>query len=152
MNDKYIKKGLLLSNNGKRMKRSDMRKHVFLMLFRKEFHDTSELELQDKLYFEDFENLQVLESDRDVISARVADIREHLDNIDSRISEISEGWTIDRLGKVELTILRLAVYEIVYDNDIPISVAINEAVELSKEFGGDSSPAFINAVLAKVEA
>ena len=53
------------------------------------------------------------------------------------------------MGKVDLTILRLAVYEIVYDEEIPTSVAINEAVELAKKFGQDSSPAFINGVLAK---
>ena len=53
------------------------------------------------------------------------------------------------MGKVDLTILRLAVYEIMYDEDIPTSVAINEAVELVKKFGQDSSPSFVNGVLAK---
>ena len=56
---------------------------------------------------------------------------------------------LDRMGKVDLTLIRLAVYEIKYDDDIPTGVAINEAVELAKKFGQDSSPAFINGVLAK---
>ena len=54
------------------------------------------------------------------------------------------------MGKVELTILRLALYEIKYDDDVPEKVAINEAVELAKKFGGDDSPAFINGILAKL--
>ena len=54
------------------------------------------------------------------------------------------------MGKVELTLLRLAVYEMKYDDDIPVGVAINEAVELAKTFGGDGSPAFINGILAKL--
>ena len=61
----------------------------------------------------------------------------------------AEGWQTKRMGKVDLTILRLAVYEIKYDEDIPTGVAINEAVELAKKFGQDSSPAFVNGVLAK---
>lgn len=54
------------------------------------------------------------------------------------------------MGKVELTILRLAVYELLYDDDIPANVAINEAVELAKVYGGDTSPAFVNGILAKL--
>jgi N utilization substance protein B len=60
------------------------------------------------------------------------------------------GWKLNRLGKTDLSILRLAVYEICYDESIPEKVAINEAVELAKRYGGDSSSAFINGVLAKI--
>ena len=56
----------------------------------------------------------------------------------------------ERMGKVDLTIIRLAVYEMKYDDDIPVSVAINEAVELAKRYGSENSPAFINGVLAKM--
>ena len=76
-------------------------------------------------------------------------IYEFPDEIEKRISEVSKGWTIDRIGKVELAILRLAVYEIVYDDNIPTSVAINEAVELSKKFGPQDSYAFVNGILAR---
>ena len=65
------------------------------------------------------------------------------------MNEKVQGWDTGRMGKVDLTILRLAVYEIVFDEEIPTSVAINEAVELAKKFGQDSSPAFVNGVLAK---
>ena len=75
---------------------------------------------------------------------------EKLPEIDAMLEKVSRGWKLSRMGKVELTILRLAVYEMRFDEDIPEKVAINEAVELSKKFGGDDSPAFINGVLAKL--
>jgi N utilization substance protein B len=61
-----------------------------------------------------------------------------------------EGWTLERVGKVELTILRLAVYEIKYDESVPDTVAINEAVELSKKYGQEDAGSFVNGILAKV--
>ena len=70
--------------------------------------------------------------------------------IDKKLESVSEGWKLERMGKVELTILRLAVYELLYDDDIPANVAINEAVELAKVYGGDTSPAFVNGILAKL--
>ena len=54
------------------------------------------------------------------------------------------------MGKTDLTILRLAVYEMEYDEDVPVGVAVNEAVELSKKFGGDESPIFVNGILGKI--
>ena len=62
----------------------------------------------------------------------------------------SKGWKVDRLGKTELAILRLAAYEILKDDDIPKSVAINEAVELAKMYSSDEAPRFINGILAKL--
>ena len=77
-------------------------------------------------------------------------IREKMAEIDKTIDEKSTGWKTSRMGKVELTILRLAVYEMLFDEDVPVTVAINEAVEIAKKFGGDDTPAFVNGVLAKV--
>ena len=65
------------------------------------------------------------------------------------INKETKGWETGRMGKVDLTLIRLAVYEMKYDDDIPTGVAINEAVELAKKFGQDNSPSFINGVLAK---
>ena len=73
-----------------------------------------------------------------------------LEEIDKIINESSKGWKTTRMGKVDLTLIRLAVYEIKYEEDIPTGVAINEAVELAKKYGTDDSPAFINGVLAKI--
>ena len=66
------------------------------------------------------------------------------------LNEASKGWKVNRMSKVDLAIMRLAVYEMKMDEDIPVKVAINEAVELAKKFGGDDSPAFVNGVLAKL--
>ena len=66
------------------------------------------------------------------------------------INSVSKSWPTSRLGKAELTIMRLAVYEIKFDEDIPTNVAINEAVELAKKYGADNAPSFINGVLAQL--
>ena len=76
-------------------------------------------------------------------------VAEVLHAIDSKLSEKTEGWSLERIGKVELAILRLAVYELLYDAAVPEAVAINEAVELAKRFGQEGAPSFVNGVLAK---
>ncbi|GHT80373.1 N utilization substance protein B [Actinomycetota bacterium] len=81
----------------------------------------------------------------------IAGIAEHLDEIDSLIDSISENWSIERMPLVDRGILRLAVYEIKYENSVPVGVSINEAIELARDFGGaDDSSKFINGVLGKV--
>ena len=69
--------------------------------------------------------------------------------IDAQLSGKMKGWTIERIGKVELALLRLGIYELEYDDDIPDGVAIAEAVELAKKFGSENSGSFVNGVLAK---
>ena len=63
---------------------------------------------------------------------------------------MAKGWKTDRMGKSELAIIRLAVYEMLYDETVPVKVAINEAVDLARKYGGDESPAFVNGILAKL--
>jgi len=128
--------------------RREIRKHIFLMLFRKEFHDNKDLMEQMEIYLSEIDRPTVEEYA--YITSRFKAILEKLDEIDGKISDVASGWTLNRIGKVELTILRLAVYEMLYDDEIPIKVAINEAVELAKEFGGDETPGFINGILAKL--
>ncbi len=125
------------------MTRRQIREHIFLMLFRKEFYSTDELNEQMKIYLEEMEENSYLEE-------RFQGILSKLNEVDEILSEISSGWKLDRLGKVELTILRLGIYEMRFDDEIPVKVAINEAVELSKKFGGDDTPGFVNGVLAKI--
>ena len=72
------------------------------------------------------------------------------EELDKLIQEHSQHWKINRIAKVELTILRLALYEILHMQDIPLRVALNEAVELSKEFGDENSPSFVNGILDAV--
>ena len=77
----------------------------------------------------------------------LAGIAEHSEEIDSLIAELAIGWSIDRMPKVDLSILRIAIYEMLYRDDIPDSVSINEAVELAKRFGGERSSGYINGML-----
>ncbi|WOO36190.1 transcription antitermination factor NusB [Anaerocolumna sp. AGMB13020] len=130
------------------MNRREIREHLFRMLFRKDFHQENEMMEQIELYFESLEEPK--EEDLIYLKERFGKILLKLPEIDILLSEISSGWKISRMGKVDLTILRLAVFEIKFDDDVPTKVAINEAVEIAKLFGGDSSGAFVNGVLAKL--
>ena len=130
------------------MGRRELREQVFKLLFRVEFNAREEIAEQEDFFFrDDVSGLSELDKTR--CSALCQEIREGLDRIDSALNDRVEGWETSRMGKVDLTILRLAVYEILYDEEIPTGVAINEAVELAKKFGQDSSSSFVNGVLAK---
>jgi N utilization substance protein B len=72
------------------------------------------------------------------------------EELDALVQQNSQNWKVGRIAKVELTILRLALYEILHVEDIPLRVALNEAVELAKEFGDENSPAFVNGILDAV--
>lgn len=130
------------------MSRREIREQIFKLLFRIEFNQKEEMAQQEAFFFEDEEN-ETSEKESAMISEKVNRIVEKLDDIDRLLNEKAKGWETERMGKVDLTILRLAVFEILYDEEIPTGVAINEAVELAKKFGQDSSPAFVNGVLAK---
>lgn len=133
------------------MKRSEVREVLFKLLFRAEFNDVSEMPEQMQFFFnvDVDEDTNIMDKDRDYIIDREGKILEKLSEIDKAISEKAVGWTIDRMGKVDLAIIRLAVYEILFDEEIPVGVSINEAVELAKKYGRDESGSFINGVLAK---
>ncbi len=130
------------------MTRRGLREQVFMMLFRVEFHDMEEMSEQISMFEEAVE--QCSDKDKEYITNKVNNIVAKLEEIDAAVNEVSEGWKTRRMGKVDLTLIRLAVYEMKYEEDIPVKVAINEAVELAKQYGTDDSPAFINGVLAKL--
>lgn len=130
------------------MSRREIREQIFKLLFRVEFNQKEEIAEQEAFFFEDEENAMAAK-DSAQISEKFNKIMEKLEQIDQDLNDRVQGWNTDRMGKVDLTILRLAVYEIAYDQEIPTGVAINEAVELAKKFGQDSSPSFVNGVLAK---
>lgn len=140
-----------------KMNRTVMREHIFKLLFRVEFHDTVEFEQQISMYFDALREgtkeekaIDVNEDDYNYIHDKAVAIKNNIADIDAKINEISEGWPTTRLGKAELSIMRLATYEALYDDDIPTNVAINEAIELAKKYGSDNAPSFINGVLAKL--
>ena len=130
------------------MKRRELREHIFELLLRIEFNTPEEMPEQIQLFFADMEELK--EADQSYMEEKYARVVDKLPEIDKRIEETAKSWKISRMGKVDLTVLRLAVYEMEFDDDVPVGVAINEAVELSKKFGGDDSPAFVNGILGKI--
>ncbi len=151
------------------MSRKSERELTFKLLYMSSFYDKKELSEELLLYFDapfpfqetgegednsDLVDLTTLkeslkDSERQKVTARYVAVLDKLDEIDEKIKKTSKGWSIDRIGKVELAILRLAVYEIEYDDDVPAGVAINEAVELAKKFGQKDAYSFVNGVLAK---
>lgn len=132
------------------MKRTELRENIFKLLFVSMFTDKEEMPEQLKLYFEGLGKLA--ENDQTYMEDKVGSVLEKEKEIDDILNNTSKGWKTTRMSKVDLTILRLAVYEILFDPDVPTGVAINEAVELAKQFGGDDSSAFINGILGKIAA
>ena len=130
------------------MKRTELRENIFKLLFVSMFTEKEEMPEQLKLYFENMERLA--ENDQTYMEEKVGNVLAKEAKIDEILNGISKGWKTTRMSRVDLTILRLAVYEILFDADVPTGVAINEAVELGKQFGGDDSAAFINGILGKV--
>ena len=131
------------------MNRKSLREQIFKLLFRVDFIDPSELETQAEYFFESGD-MTVSVKDRALIMDKCSRIVEKVPEIDAILNEKMQGWTTERISKVELTILRLGAYEILFDDSIPAGVAINEAVELAKKFGADESGSFVNGVLAGV--
>ncbi|MBP3622390.1 MAG: transcription antitermination factor NusB [Lachnospiraceae bacterium] len=131
------------------MTRRALRESIFRILFRVEFNTIEEMKEQIDFSISDMEDIE--DKDKTYIIDKTNNIIGLIDEIDALIVDISDGWRIERLGKAELAILRLAVYEMKYDEDVPFKVAINEAVELSKIYCNEEARSFINGLLAKVE-
>lgn len=130
------------------MSRRVLREQLFKLLFRVEFNDLEEMKEQCGFFFDDIDN-PISEENMILIQQKYDCIMEKLSEIDTQINDHAKGWTTDRMAKVDLTIIRLAVYEILFDDSVPTGVAINEAVELAKKFGQDSSYSFVNGILAR---
>lgn len=118
-------------------KRSEEREQAFCLLFQSLFNTDENFEIYE-------ENI---ESVGDYARSIALAVEEKKDNLDGLIEKYSKGWKVKRLPKVNLAILRLAAYEILFVDDVPESVAINEAVELAKKYSGESDYSFINGVL-----
>lgn len=130
------------------MKRTELRDHIFKIVFEMEFNEAEEMSAQTELYFEQLETAS--EKDMEYIGTKIKNIGEKLAEIDRILNDTSKGWKTTRMNKVDLSILRLAVYEMKWDEDVPMGVAINEAVELAKKYSSEDGPSFINGVLAKL--
>ena len=123
------------------MTRREEREQAFCLIFEEQF-DSGDIEslLETAADERDYEMSEY-------ITSTVRGVLENKDEIDKIITKHSSGWNISRLSKVSLSILRLAVYEVKYNSDVPESAAINEAVELAKTYDTEDAPAFINGIL-----
>lgn len=129
------------------MRRTEQREHIFRMVFGIDFQEREEMPQQFTFYFSQLEDAN--SRDLDYMQQKAKEISEKADEIDSLINSHTTGWKTIRMNKVDLTILRLAVYEIMWDADVPTGVAIDEAVELAKKYSSEDGPSFVNGVLAK---
>ena len=159
-----IEETVQIINGGNPITRREAREHCFKMLFCQDFYPAEEKEEQLERYFdapvedvtgkdgadEVLHQVDLEGADKTALEARVEAIMKKIPELDEKINGVAEGWKTRRMGRVELTILRLALFEMKEDQEIPEKVAINEAVELAKKFGGDGAPAFVNGILAKL--
>ena len=146
------------------MNRREMREHCFKMLFCAEFHPAEEIALQIEQYFQAPEEevltpegvdellhrVSLAPEDEAFLQERVEGMLAKIPALDEKLDTISEGWKTKRMSKVDLIILRQAIFEMLYDENVREKVAINEAVGLEKKFGGTDSSAFSNGILAKL--
>lgn len=132
------------------MTRKRTRENLYIMLFQNNFHSENDVLEQADIYLERLEDADATKKAKTELKERFQSVLEHIEEIDKVIEERSKGWTISRLAKADLTVMRLAAFEILYDEEVPNSVAINEAVELAKKYGGDKSSGFVNGVLASI--
>ena len=139
------------------MNRHEVRKEVFKAVFMNEFHDADDiagvidifLEGRNNAEEEDLAKNNKTPEDEEYIKTKSEDIISKLTELDEMINKSVDGWKTTRMAKVDLTLIRLALYEIKFE-DIPVGVAINEAVSLADEFGTDNSASFVNGALAKL--
>ena len=132
------------------------RRFVFEQLFMCQFYEAEEIgrqlnnlaENQDLL--EELEENKLPEEDRLILKEKAERVMALREELDARIDAVATGWKTSRMGRAELTIIRQALYDILYEEAVPYRVAINEAVELAKLYGGNDAPAFVNGVLGKL--
>lgn len=131
--------------NTKRITRTEAREYAFAILFARAFNPD---EAADEFYAKELENAEIKFGDQiDYVHGVFFGVEDNREQIDALISEHAEGWTIGRLTKVTVSVMRLAVWEMMSVPDVPKRVALNEAVELAKKYGEDNAPSYINGVL-----
>ena len=129
------------------MNRSKIREHIFKMVFSYGFDTDKPIDEHMNQYLED---VTTVESEVTYMKNKVIAVLENKASIDEQLNKASTKWNVSRMSQVDAAILRLMVYEIQMDDDIPTTVAINEGIELAKKFGGDQSPKFVNGIIANI--
>ena len=127
------------------MTRREAREIIFSLVYEADFHRDGSFA---SIYYEAIEDRAVEEND--YVRAVFFGMEEHLSELDDLISAHAVGWKMERLSKVSRAIMRMCIYEMLYSDDVPASVAINEALEIAKIYDHDKAPAFINGVVNAV--
>ncbi len=130
------------------MSRRTARKHVMKILFQTEFNTDEALDAIIETYSNEIEKID--SRDLYFIKSELEGINENTDILVDTINKYATGWSVDRMNKLDVDILKIAIYEVLFCEDIPDKVAANEAVELAKEYSEDKAPGFINGILSKV--
>jgi len=141
-----------------RTNRSVARRHSFALIFQLPFHQVLENEAENlawlkTLYYDYLDSTpesRPTNRDDEYIDRVIWGALEKKAQLDGVIENFLKDWTLSRLNKIDLALLRLAIYEMLCEPDVPFGVAVNEAVELAKIYGSDESPAFVNGVLGNV--
>lgn len=139
------------------MNRHEIRKEVFKAVFMNDFYNSDDMQDvhttflagRDNAEEDDLLKNNKSSEDEEYIKSKVDDITSKIPELDEMINKAVDGWKTSRMAKVDLTLIRLALYEIKYE-DLPVGIAINEAVSLADEFGTDNSASFVNGALAKL--
>lgn len=133
------------------MTRRQLREETFKMLFMRDFHDAKEMPemIENFITISDELSDESNAADRAYVEEKLDDLVARTVELDASINAAAEGWTTERMNKVDLTLLRLALYEMRIEG-LDAGIAINEAVELAKEYGEERSPAFVNGILGKL--
>ncbi len=133
------------------MTRSEARETVFCLIFETEFHREQDPQEIYELAAEVREFEQVCKKQEHYIREVYFGVQEKMNELDERISKHSNGWRPDRIAPVSRSILRLAIFEMLYLADVPETVALNEAIELAKKFDEDKAKALINGILHAIK-
>ena len=135
------------------MRRSDACRLVFKLVFQLPLHtepNVENLAEAKKLYYEGLDTPRPTGKNAEYIDRVVWGVFDRQAQLDSVIENFLREWDINRISKIDLAIMRLAIYEMLCEEDVPIATAVNEAVDIAKEYGTDDSAAFINGVLGNV--
>lgn len=132
------------------MSRRTARRHVLNILFQTEFNVNADVPLKDiiETYNEEIEKIDP--KDMPFITGELEGIKDKDNILVDTINRYAEGWSVERMNKLDVAVLKIAIYEMLFCEDIPDKVAANEAVELAKQFSSDKAPRFINGVLGRV--
>jgi len=130
------------------MTRTQQREYIFKLLFQIDFISKKEINEHISIFLDNLH--EVSKDDKEAIKDRFLKALPYVLEIDDLLNSKVTGWKTNRMNKVDLSILRLAIYEMKYDDEVPVGVAIDEAVELAKKFSSKNGPSFVNGVLAKI--